>query len=34
MQSLVFDVVDDVECSVVLAERPVERSLCDRLFGW
>ena len=32
-RSLVFDVVDDVECSVILAERPTERSLRDRLFG-
>ncbi|MBZ6494453.1 amino acid permease [Natrinema longum] len=31
--SLVFDIVDDLECSVVLAERPTERSLRERLFG-
>ncbi|QSW97794.1 amino acid permease [Haloterrigena alkaliphila] len=31
--SLVLDVVDDVDCSVLLAERPAERSLRERLFG-
>ncbi|MGQ3411712.1 amino acid permease [Natrinema sp. LN54] len=31
--SLVFDVVDDLECSVLLAERPTTRSLRERLFG-
>ena len=31
--SLVFDVVDDVDCSVLLAERPAKRSLRERLFG-
>ncbi|WP_435551315.1 universal stress protein [Natrinema sp. CGMCC1.2065] len=31
--SLVSDVVDDLECSVLLAERPTERSLRERLFG-
>jgi len=32
-RSLVFDVVDDVDCSVMLAERPTGRSLRERLFG-
>ncbi|MDQ2051545.1 amino acid permease [Natronolimnohabitans sp. A-GB9] len=31
--SLAYDVVDEVDCSVVLAERPTKRSLWDRLFG-
>jgi nucleotide-binding universal stress UspA family protein len=31
--SLVFDVVDEVDCSVLLAERPTDRSLVARLFS-
>ena len=31
--SLVFDVVDEVDCSVLLAERPATRTLRERLFG-
>ena len=31
--SLVFDVVDELECSVLLSERPAKRSLRQRLFG-
>ncbi|AFZ71455.1 amino acid permease [Natronobacterium gregoryi] len=31
--SLAYDVVNDVDCSVVLAERPTERSLWERLFA-
>ncbi len=31
--SLVFDVVDDVGCSVLLSERPAKRTLRERLFG-
>jgi nucleotide-binding universal stress UspA family protein len=31
--SLVLDVVDDVECSVVLAERARKRGLAERLLG-
>ena len=32
-RSLVFDVVDDIDSSVLLAERPSDRSLRERLFG-
>jgi hypothetical protein len=31
--SLVLDVVDDVECSALLAERARERGLMERLLG-
>ncbi len=31
--SLHYEVVNDVDCSVLLAERPSERSLWERLFG-
>ncbi|MCU4743506.1 amino acid permease [Natronoglomus mannanivorans] len=31
--SVAYDVVNDVECSVILAERPTSRSLRERLFG-
>ncbi|NHN41551.1 formate transporter [Halorubellus sp. JP-L1] len=31
--SLHTDIIDDVDCSVLLAERPTERSLRERLFG-
>jgi len=31
--SLSFDVVDDVDCSVLLTERATPRTLSDRLFG-
>ncbi|MFC6718609.1 formate/nitrite transporter family protein [Natrialbaceae archaeon GCM10025810] len=31
--TLHFDVIEQVDCSVLLAERPAERSLYERLFG-
>jgi nucleotide-binding universal stress UspA family protein len=31
--SLAFEVLNDVDCSVLLAERPQKRSLTERLFG-
>ncbi|ELY57405.1 amino acid permease [Natronolimnohabitans innermongolicus] len=31
--SLAYDVVNEVDCSVVMAERPTDRSLWSRLFG-
>jgi nucleotide-binding universal stress UspA family protein len=31
--SVVIDVAEDVECSVLMAERKRERSLFQRLFG-
>ncbi|WP_207587804.1 formate/nitrite transporter family protein [Halomontanus rarus] len=31
--SLHFDIVNEVDCSVLLAERPTERTLFERLFG-
>jgi nucleotide-binding universal stress UspA family protein len=31
--SLAFDVLNDVDCSVLLTERPQNRSLTERLFG-
>ena len=31
--SLVFDIIDELDCSVLLSERPAKRSLTERLFG-
>jgi amino acid transporter/nucleotide-binding universal stress UspA family protein len=31
--SLAFDVLNDVDCTVLLAERPQQRSLLERIFG-
>ena len=31
--SVVTDIVDDIGCSVILAEKRTERSLVERLFG-
>jgi hypothetical protein len=30
---LVFDVISDLQCSVLLAERARDRSIVERLFG-
>jgi hypothetical protein len=31
--ALVLDVIDDIDCSVLMAERAQERSVLERLFG-
>jgi hypothetical protein len=31
--SLAFEVLNDVDCTVLLAERPHTRSLVERIFG-